>query len=280
MVFYNRTRVSASIPRRLAAEGKFHLLPLYYVLTGSDLAKEGIQNSGSWRFADHIYRGEPAGRGVAGRTLDALLMALPSAASFRERYRFVRDELVRRLPALAASADREVRVASVPSGIPRDLVEAAAALDREGLLGGVRFTAVDLDPEPLDAAKSLASDAGVAASFDFVCADAFDAGAYPQPLDVLTSTGFGEFLTDTELLRFLELGRTRLVPGGLLLTSATGRHRLSDYVMRELAELRAHYRTQAEIGRLLSEAGFEGDSRVDRRGLQTLVVARAGAEAA
>jgi len=51
----NRTRQSASIPRRLVTEGKYHLLPVYALLTTSDLAREGIRNSGSFRFADHIY---------------------------------------------------------------------------------------------------------------------------------------------------------------------------------------------------------------------------------
>jgi hypothetical protein len=32
----------------------------------SDLGREGIINSGSYRFADHIYHNEPSGRGHFG----------------------------------------------------------------------------------------------------------------------------------------------------------------------------------------------------------------------
>ena len=69
----NRTRRSESIPKRLVAEGKYHLLPVYALLTTSDLAREGIRNSGSFRFADHIYRNEPSGRYGFGRVLDRVL---------------------------------------------------------------------------------------------------------------------------------------------------------------------------------------------------------------
>ena len=49
---HNRTRTSASIPRKLLREGKLHLLPVYALMRTSDLAREGIENSGSYRFAD------------------------------------------------------------------------------------------------------------------------------------------------------------------------------------------------------------------------------------
>ena len=59
---HNRTRTSTSIPRKLLREGKLHLLPVYALMRTSDLAREGIENSGSFRFADHVYRNEASGR--------------------------------------------------------------------------------------------------------------------------------------------------------------------------------------------------------------------------
>lgn len=129
--FYNRTRVSPSIPRRLIRDGKWPLLPLYALLRTSDLAREGIDNSGSWRFADHIYRGRSSGRFLVGTALDALLHSLPSSRSFRLRYLFVRREAERRLPTLVAERDRRVTVLSLPCGIPRDIAEAAACATGE-----------------------------------------------------------------------------------------------------------------------------------------------------
>ena len=42
----NFTRRSPSIPRKLLRSGAVHLLPLYYLLRLSDLAREGIERSG------------------------------------------------------------------------------------------------------------------------------------------------------------------------------------------------------------------------------------------
>jgi hypothetical protein len=43
------------VVRKLLREGNLHWLPVYAVVMQSDLGREGIINSGSYRFADHIY---------------------------------------------------------------------------------------------------------------------------------------------------------------------------------------------------------------------------------
>ena len=99
----NRTRRSESIPRRLVAEGKYHLLPVYALLTTSDLAREGIRNSGSFRFADHIYRNEPSGRYGVGRVLDSVLLKLRGARSMRSRFFHSRREVIRAVREIGLS---------------------------------------------------------------------------------------------------------------------------------------------------------------------------------
>src|SRR5688572_29377988 len=94
----NYTRESASIPRRLWEEGKLHLIPLYALLRTSDLAREGIENSGSYRFADHIYLGRARGKYGIGRLLDGVLLRLRAARSMRNRYRHSRDMIVAEAP--------------------------------------------------------------------------------------------------------------------------------------------------------------------------------------
>jgi hypothetical protein len=103
--------------------------------------------------------------------------------------------------------------------------------------------------------------------------------AYPAELDVILSTGLGEFLPDDALLRFYATCRAVLRGGGVFVTSGTRRDPVSDYLMRELAELRANYRDPDEIVRLLRRAGFHDISaRLDETRLQTLVVARRSAD--
>src|SRR5271169_1353560 len=90
---HSRTRSSSSIPAKLWQQGRWLEIPLYHLLKQSDLAREGLENSGSYRFADHIYRNSPSGKGLVGAALDRALMTLPAVRSFRNRYLAARDEL-------------------------------------------------------------------------------------------------------------------------------------------------------------------------------------------
>jgi len=271
--FHNRTRTSRSIPRRLLSEGRVHLLPVYALMRTSDLGREGIDHSGSSRFADHIYRNVPSGRFGIGRLLDAALLRLRGARSMRNRFFHVRREL---LAARRRAADRaEFRMLTVPCGIARDLVEVAHVLRRDDPALGERtsFFGIDLDPEPLELSRRMAR--GLP-NFHFAQGDALDPGAYPPELDAIASTGLGEFLDDASLARFYALCRGALRRGGVFVTSGMRRDRLADYLARELGELHTHYRGAEQLTRLLSEAGFAQVTAVpDEVGLQTLVVAHA-----
>ena len=281
--FANRTRVSRSIPRRLVAEGKFHLLPVYALLRTSDLAREGIENSGSFRFADHIYRGKPSGRYGVGLLLDTILLRLRGARSMRSRFLHSQRELLSILlppnaghPTTALATDRldqPVTVVSVPCGIARDLYQVAEILReyRPDDYERVRFIGVDLDPKPLELSRELTRGH---ANFSFARADALTPAALPVNVDAIVSLGFGEFLDDEVLLQFYRQCHRSLRAGGRFITSAMRRDRISDYLARELAELHTHYRTASEVHDLLRSAGFQY-VRADRDeiGLQTLVVA-------
>ncbi|HEU4747501.1 MAG TPA: class I SAM-dependent methyltransferase family protein [Gemmatimonadaceae bacterium] len=268
----NRTRVSESIPRRLVREGKFHLLPVYALLRMSDLAREGIENSGSFRFADHIYRGEPSGRYGIGVLLDSVVLRLRGARSMRSRFFHSQAEVMAALTKQYAAA-REHTVVSVPSGICRDLYHVADSLlsDEPDIYARTRFVAIDLDPAPLELSRALTRDHP---NFSFVEADALQAGALPRDVDVIVSLGFGEFLPNETLRGFYATCHASLRPGGVFITSAMSRDRISDYLARELAELHTHYRSADDIRALLRSAGFEwARTKRDEVGLQTLAVA-------
>ncbi len=270
--FHNRTRRSPSIARRLFREGKIHLLPLYALLRTSDLAREGIENSGSYRFADHVYRGRPSGRLGVGKVLDAVLLQLPGARSMRSRFFHARAEIL--AAARRHPADRPFRVLSVPCGIARELVVTAAILRTRdpSLHARASFFGIDLDPRPLEISREMAR--GLP-GFRFIRADALDPVAYPAELDVIVSAGLGEFLDDEQLVHFYAVCRAALRGGGSLVTSGTRRDPVSDYFVRELAEIYARYREPEELVRLLQRAGFrEISARSDDVGFQTLVVAR------
>ncbi|MGI8617679.1 MAG: class I SAM-dependent methyltransferase [Gemmatimonadaceae bacterium] len=275
----NVTRASASIPARLLREGKWHLLPVYALARTSDLAREGIENSGSFRFADHIYRARPSGRFGIGWLLDTLLLALPASRSMRERYLHSRAYVAAELRT-ACSGGRSARILSVPCGIARELVEGAdaAGLDISGSLHGARLIGMDLDPEPLELSRALA---GRRAGFEFVQGDALDPASYPVGMGLIVSTGLGEFLDDVELERFYAACYAALEPGGRFVTSGMSRSKLADGLMRELAELHTHYRDASALGGALKRAGFvDIQIQPDRFGLQWLASASRPLEAA
>lgn len=275
----NFTRTSASIPARLLREGKWYLIPAYVLARTSDLAREGIDNSGSYRFADHIYCGKPGGRWGIGWVIDAVLLSLPAAASMRERYLHSRAHVAAELRRAAAER-RNTRILSVPCGIARDLVAGAddARLATVEAYEGARLIGMDLDPEALELSRDLGRDP---VALELIEGDALDPAAYPRGLDLIVSTGLGEFLPNEDLARFYAACHSALRPGGRFVTSGMSRSKLADGLLRELAELHTHYRDAVALTAALEAAGFT-DIIVepDRFGLQWLATASRPREAA
>jgi SAM-dependent methyltransferase len=270
----NFTRSSRSIPHRLVREGAPHLLPLYYLLRLSDLAREGIDHSGSHRFADHIYCGTPSGRLVVGRWLDAYLLSMPAATAFRRRCEHVQHVVRRALESVPVGRPH-LRVLAVPCGIPRDVLDLALTIRRErpGLLRRLEYHGLDFDGEVLDLAHAMTED--LLASAHFHNGNALVRADYPkEKCHVVVSTGLGEFLQDEELAAFYTIVYDQLEPGGTFCTSATARDARSEALLR-IGELVTHYRQAEDVERLLRRLPWTHlDVTVDPTGLQTFVTAR------
>lgn len=269
----NATRQSASVPARLAAEGAWHLLPLYWLLTLSDLGREGIANSGSYRFADHIYRAAPSGRFVIGRLVDAVLLRLPAARAFRERYR--KSSHAMHMAIARRGAATPTRILSVPCGIPRDIVDVVAGLQAQGdAPHGIDYWGMDIDAEVLRLARRVTSAAGLA-SARYQHGDALRREHYPDAsFDAVVSTGLGEFLDDGELEAFYRNVYDVLAPGGTFFTSATAEDRRSEPLLR-MIELRTHYRTAAQLRSILARLPWRSvEIEVDPTGLQAFATVR------
>jgi SAM-dependent methyltransferase len=177
-----------------------------------------------------------------------------------------RDELFQFLQKHAANG-RPVDVASVPCGIPRDLLAAAERYRAQGgNLANVRFHALDLDPQVLDDAAEFAKKSSV--TLIPQQGDALDIGTYTNRFDFITSTGLGEFLDDEKLARLYAVFYEVLRPGGVMVTSGMRRTRIAGYLL-ELAELRVHYRSTDELMVVARAAGFKNlQTSTDRSGIQ------------
>ena len=264
--FYNRTRRSSSITGKLLRSGRVLELPVYWLLRTSDLAREGFENSGSYRFADHIYCAEPSGSYGIGRWLDQRILRMRATESFRSRFFMARDELFRFLQE--RSADRaSLDVLSVPCGIPRDLVAAVEKFRAAGgVTTGIRFHVLDLDEDVLHQASIFAGLHGITLIPHH--GDALDATTYAGEFDFITSTGLGEFLDDGQLATLYAVLHRVLRPGAVMVTSAMRRLRFSDYLLR-LAELNVHYRSAEDLAAIARRAGFVRlTTSADRHGIQ------------
>jgi hypothetical protein len=250
----------------LPAASRWLLAPLAL----SDLAREGIANRGSFRFADHLYKNEPSGRLIVGRWLDRLFLRLPAAAAFRRRYLHARDAIGAVVRAKAVTGP--VRVLTVPCGIPRDVVEMARALAREspGLVEQVEYAGMDIDPAALDIAERFAHGSVLRCSFhqgDALRRDAYPAGRF----DVVSSTGLAEFLDDEQLATLYRNVYDVLERGGTFYTSATASDPLSALLLRAI-DLPTHYRPQPHLATIVSRLPWRQVTYiVDRTGLQTFV---------
>jgi hypothetical protein len=207
----NRTRRNRSIVRKLLREGNLHWLPIYALVMQSDLGREGIINSGSYRFADHIYRNQLSGCGPFGRWIDAFFFAMPATQAFHRRYKRCQDEL--RQVANKISPPSRIRVLAIPCGIPRDIAEFCEGLDGD-LKSRIHYYGMDVDTELLQIAKEWIVPLGLG-KFDFIRGNALLAEEYPDgPFDFVVSTGLGEFLNADEIEVFYRNVHHVLAPGG------------------------------------------------------------------
>ena len=250
----NFTRRTANLPAKFAREKRFDLIALYHLLRLSDLAREGIEHSGSYRFADHLYRNEASGRGWFGRWLDRCLLKLPASRAMRSRCARSSEEMHRAFKAHLATGDpKPFRILTVPCGIPRDVRDFAAQLAAQSpeLLSLVEYAGMDLDPEVVSAAKTFLDGSGIGAS-RIIEGNALDRAGYgAQRCDFIASTGLGEFLGDEDLGAFYGNVFDALAPGGTFFTSAHGYEKRSDALLRAF-EFHSHYRTRSDLGRLLA----------------------------
>lgn len=238
---------------------------LYHILRQSDFAREGIERSGSYRFADHLYRNVASGRGRFGRWLDRRVLDLPSARAMRRRYLKAKAEIADAL----ATREAALKMLAIPCGIPRDVSEICTELP--GAATRLDYTGMDLDPEVLAAAKMHLGQIPLA-SARFIEGNALIGSSYPDGrFDLILSTGLGEFLDDEELARFYWNVFDALDPGGTFFTSATAFERRSDFLMKAF-EMKAHYRDGRQIEAILKTLPWRKISlETDESGLQTFV---------
>jgi hypothetical protein len=269
--FHNKTRQSTSIPSRLLREGKFYLIPIYYLLRTSDLAREGIENSGSYRFADHVYANKPSGKFVFGKLLDSVLLKLKSARSMRSRYVHAKKEIYNLIESV--QHQDSIDILTVPCGLTREFFEVAQELkdSNNPIYERIRWHGIDLDQELIE--RMVNKKDKHALQMFFSRGDALREVSYQENkgYDMIISTGLSEFLDDQDTLDFYKIAYIKLKKDGVFFTSGMRPHKLSDYLMRTFAELHTHYRTEEDLKKLAYEAEFR-NMHAYQDELQTILI--------
>jgi len=273
----NLTRRTANLAGKLRRERRYGFLALYHILRLSDLGREGIERSGSYRFADHVYANRATGRGTVGRIIDRILLSLPATRAMRQRCTESTAAMRQAYREHCASGTAEpFRLLTVPCGLPRDVADFVDSIGSGDAKAPpcIEYTGLDLDPMVLAAARDYLAHSAVPLTH-WVEGDALAADSYPggEKFHFIASTGLGEFLDNTQLAQLYGNIHDRLAPGGVFFTSATSFEPHSD-AMRRAFELQTHYRTREDIEPLLAACGWrEVRFTYEKTGLQTFVQA-------
>ena len=267
--FYNRTRQTEDLRDRLVQRGEWLAVGLHDLLQKSYLGQEGIANSGSYLFADHIYENQARGEGWFGRVLDYGLLNLPMARAMRRRCGWAAAEI---LTAYNQRSGDSFHLLTVPCGIPREVlsfVELAQQLNAPQ--HDIYYLGLDLDPTVVGLAESLRPATGVR-SWLTTIGDALAPESFPWAIfDCATSTGLGEFLSDELLCRFYQNVFAALAPGGVFCTTNLCASPVTVWLLDKF-ELNAYYRNADNLRPILQRLPWKS-LRIREDGKQVYVVA-------
>jgi len=263
--FHNRTRTTKSIPRKLIRERKYHYLPLYALLRLSRLSNEAMNNSGSYNFADHIYRFKSEGTYGVGRIVDWTVLRLPSARDFRQRYIYAKKVI-----ADLGTEKEGLKILVAPAGLAREVFEHGELITKKKHL----VHGLDLDHILVDDQNKKAKSNNLPIAY--FQGDMLDPSHYPEKsYDLIICMGLTEFLEDSHAEKLFKIFKSKLASGGTLYTSSTNVHKFSDKLLRNLADLHTNYRSEEDLYEILKRAGFMVQtSHVTKNKLQTIVRAK------
>jgi hypothetical protein len=244
------SRSRHSIPVQLVKQGRFDRLLLYGLMMSSDTGREAIKNNGSYRWADHIYRGEASGRFLIGKYIDRYLLRSRGGRGMRNRFRWVQSNVEQQVRQRRGGA-RPVRILSVPFGMGRDVMEPLRRLNIDRGLRDIELYGLDLDADAVHDARALARMWG----FDEArirCDDALKPQAYPAgPFDLIVNIGFVNYLNDTEARWTFRHLFGLLAPGGTLLTHSTVLPPKNIRFILDLSDFKGFYRGVEDLRLLL-----------------------------
>ncbi len=232
----------------------------------------------SGRTLDYVYENRPRGRGVVGRGMDRVYLNSPGWKGIRLRKAHVEAALGSAIGVLR-SEGKPVRILDIAAGPGRYVLETMRKFAGPDMTALLR----DQTPQNLEAGRALARELGVDGAA-FAEGDAFDredlAGLRPRPTLAIVS-GLYELFPDNDRVEGSLRGLAEAVEaGGFLVYTNQPWHPQIEFIARVLINRDGRpwimrRRTQAEMDRLVREAGFVKERmEVDPWGIFTVSLAR------
>lgn len=247
-------------PARLALRWlvtfRWHLLLLFT----SDLGRSMITRKYDAFTTDASYSTTASGIGPLGRIVDRIVRARDTHVALRQRLEIVTSEIVEATLASHSRGSDQVRLASGPVGLGRDLRQAWSRLEALNTTPAswLEVVGVDLDPSGtvLDEASRLAAEEIVPLQ-TYRCDLLHPSGLeerFGGGVDIFLSIGLSTWLDEPGLDSLLTSIRSVLARGGVLVIDHWRTHHGSKYV--NALQMPGRYVTDDEFEAALNGAGF------------------------
>ena len=244
----------AQLTSRWLRDRKVWLLPMLL----SDYGRQIMERKYDAIATDRAYDLRPSGRwGPIGVLVDWVVLHQDIHVGLRQRLALVVDEVVDAVHDRWTAGIDQVRLASGPCGLARDLRLAWQRLDSPH--GRLKVIGLDLDPtgEVLPLVAQRAAQANLplrTARCNLLDDTALATALEHRPVDVFLSIGLSVWLEPPELAHLLAGFNRGLLPDGVLVVDNFRAHGASRFA-RDL-ELETRYHEPASFEEALRTAGF------------------------
>lgn len=241
--------------------------------------KIGLQHGfDSGASLDYVYRNQPGGRFLLGKSIDGAYLDAIGWRGIRQRkihLQHALSELIRQHPA-----DKTLRILDVATGGGRYVLETVKRFQNRA----IEITLRDFEQHNLDQARCLAQSLQLDGQIDYQLRNAFNRESYPSTenaFDIVIVSGLYElFSNNAHVVMSLKGIQNQLKPSGHLIYTNQPWHPQLEMIAKTLNNHQGQAwqmrpRPQAEMDALVASAGYRKvGSQIGIAGIFTVSVAR------
>ncbi len=223
-----------------------------YFRAESYMLRELMDNPGTYRMPEYIYRGTVAG------WIDDHLSQSPSGQALRNRIKAVIDGTEKVVFDKLKNSHGRVRIVNLGCGTGRDTLEMIRKNSRWN--GSVHVECIDLDREAIESGREFARNSEVP-GIDFIESNILSL-PYREEFDIGLLVGVLCGVPATRCVAILKRIRPYLKRGGFLIASNVMNTMAEEdpfvsYILDEFVGWKLVYKTQQQLQHIFERAGYE-----------------------